>query len=327
MTPFSGEPTDDDHVLAGPITAVRRFSRFYTRQLGLLEDSLLHSGFSLTEARVLYELATRSNLTATDLIRELGIDAGYLSRLLKRFEERDLISRWTTPEDARQSRLRLTDAGRRAFRPLDRASREQVMAMISHLEPTDVARLVGAMQTIEGLMGAPAPSTGALTIRPYHLGDIGWIIHRHGVLYEQEYGWDRSFELLVAEILTGIGKTFDPAYEGSWIAERDGSIAGSAFVVRVADTVAKLRLLYVEPAVRGSGLGRKLVDSCIGFAREKGYQTLTLWTNDVLLPARRIYQAAGFVLVSGEPVHAFGKDMVSETWELALQASPLSTAS
>ncbi|HBK04776.1 MAG TPA: MarR family transcriptional regulator [Acetobacteraceae bacterium] len=304
--------------MAAPIAAVRRFSRYYTRQIGLLDEGLLKSGYSLTEARVLYELATRRGLTATDLCRDLGIDPGYLSRLLKKFEERDLISRWASPEDARQSRLRLTEAGRVAFRPLDRASREQVMAMIGHLPSADITRLLRAMQAIETLMGEPLPAPGPVTIRGFGLGDVGWITHRHGILYAKEYGWDQTFEILVAEILAALATTFDPQREGSWIAERDGAVIGSAFVVCVSDTVAKLRLLYVEPEARGLGLGRQLVDACIGFAREKGYRTLTLWTNDVLIPARRIYQAAGFTMVSGEPVHAFGKDMVSETWELAL---------
>lgn len=304
--------------MAAPIAAVRRFSRFYTRQIGLLDEGLLKSGFSLTEARVLYELATRATLTATDLCHDLGIDPGYLSRLLKKFEERELISRWASPDDARQSRLRLTEAGRIAFRPLDRASREQAMTMIDHLPPADITRLLRAMQAIETLMGEPAPTPGPVILRGHGLGDIGWITHRHGILYGQEYGWDQTFEILVAEILAALVTTFDPEREGSWVAERDGAAIGSVFVVRVSDTVGKLRLLYVEPGARGSGLGRRLVDACIGFAREKGYRTLTLWTNDVLVPARRIYRAAGFTRVSGEPVHAFGKDMVSETWELAL---------
>lgn len=304
--------------MAAPVAAVRRFNRFYTRQLGLLDEGLLKSGFSLTEARVLFELATQRGPTATDLCCDLGIDPGYLSRLLKKFEDRNLISRWTAPEDARQSRLRLTEAGRLAFRPLDRASREQVMALLGHLPAADITRLVRAMQAIETLIGEPAPAPGPVTFRGLGLGDVGWITHRHGILYAREYGWDQTFEILVAEILAGLVKTFDPQREGSWIAERDGAVIGSVFVVRLSETVAKLRLLYVEPTARGIGLGRQLVDTCIGFAREKGYRTLTLWTNDVLIPARRIYQAAGFTMVSGEPVHAFGKDMVSETWELAL---------
>jgi DNA-binding MarR family transcriptional regulator/GNAT superfamily N-acetyltransferase len=304
--------------MAEPVAAVRRFSRFYTRQLGLLEEGLLKSDFSLTEVRVLYELATRRELTATDLSRGLGIDPGYLSRLLKKFEDRELISRSTVPGDARQAQLRLTEAGREAFRPLDSASRQQVLAMIGHLPPIDRSRLAQAMRTIEELMNEPPPTPGAVILRPHALGDVGWITHRHGVLYAQEYGWDHTFEILVAEILAGLAKSFDPTREGSWVAERDGAVVGSVFVVRESDTVAKLRLLYVEPTARGLGLGRQLVNACITFARQKGYRKLTLWTNDVLVPARRIYQAAGFVLVSAEPVHAFGQDMVSEIWDMAL---------
>lgn len=304
--------------MAEPVAAVRRFSRFYTRQLGLLEEGLLKSDFSLTEVRVLYELATRQELTATDLSRGLGIDPGYLSRLLKKFEDRELISRQTAPGDARQSRLHLTEAGREAFRPLDSASRQQVLAMIGHLPPTDRSRLTQAMQTIEALMNEPPPAPGSVILRPHALGDVGWITYRHAVLYAQEYGWDHTFEILVAEILAALAKSFDPVREGSWVAERDGAVIGSVFLVRESDTVAKLRLLYVEPTARGLGLGHQLVNTCITFAREKGYRKLTLWTNDVLVPARRIYQAAGFVLVSAEPVHAFGQDMVSEIWDLAL---------
>jgi DNA-binding MarR family transcriptional regulator/GNAT superfamily N-acetyltransferase len=303
---------------ADPVAAVRRFSRFYTRQLGLLDAGLLKSPFSLTEARVLFELATRPGLTATDLSRDLGIDPGYLSRLLKSFEKRDLMTRAVSADDGRQALLHLTEAGRAAFAGLDRASRGQVLGMIGKLRPTEADRLVQAMQTVEHLMGEAKPRADQVVLRPHRLGDIGWITHRQAVLYAQEYGWDGTYEILAAEILAGIVRNFDPEREGSWIAERNGSVVGSVFVVRGSDTVAKLRLLYVEPAARGLGLGRRLVDACIGFAREKRYQTLTLWTNDVLLPARRIYQAAGFTCVAREPHHSFGKDLVGETWNLTL---------
>jgi DNA-binding MarR family transcriptional regulator/GNAT superfamily N-acetyltransferase len=304
------------NAMAGPVAAVRRFSRFYTRQLGLLDEGLLQSTFSLTEARVLYELATRPSLTATRLSRDLGIDPGYLSRLLKDFERHGFVTRSAAPGDGRRALLQLTDSGRAAFEPLDKASRRQVVAMISRLMPAETARLVQAMQTIEHLMGKP-PSDPVL-LRQHRLGDIGWIAHRQAVLYAQEYGWDETYEILAAEILAGIVRTFDPEWERSWIAERDGAAIGSVFVVRGTQTVAKLRLLYVEPAARGQGLGRRLVDACIGFARERRYRTLSLWTNDVLLPARRIYQAAGFTCVAREPHHSFGKDLVGETWELTL---------
>ncbi|HEX3574753.1 MAG TPA: helix-turn-helix domain-containing GNAT family N-acetyltransferase [Rhodopila sp.] len=301
-----------------PVAAIRRFSRFYTRQLGLLDAGLLKSPFSLTEARVLFELATSPGLTAADLSRDVGIDPGYLSRLLKGFEKRGLITRAVSADDGRQALLRLTQAGQAAFAGLDQASRCQVVGMIGKLMPAEADRLVQAMQTVQHLLGEAEPSADPVVLRSHRLGDIGWIAHRQAVLYAQEYGWDQSYEILAAEILAGIVRNFDPQREASWIAERNGSTVGSVFVVRGSDAVAKLRLLYVEPAARGLGLGRRLVDTCVGFAREKGYRTLTLWTNDVLLPARRIYQAAGFSCVAREPHHSFGKDLVGETWNLAL---------
>ncbi len=304
--------------MTGPVAAVRRFSRFYTRQLGLLDEGLLNSAFSLTEARVLYELANRPTLTATELSRDLGIDPGYLSRVLKEFERRGLIARAPSPGDGRLALLQLTESGRTAFEPLDRASRHQILAMIRNLMPAEAARLVQAMQTIEHLMGKPVSSRDPITLRQHRVGDIGWIAHRQAVLYAQEYGWDGTYEILAAEILAGIVKTFDPNRERSWIAEREGAVIGSVFVVRGSETVAKLRLLYVEPAARGLGLGRRLVDACIDFSRERGYRTLSLWTNDVLLPARRIYQTAGFACVAREPHHSFGQDLIGETWELTL---------
>jgi DNA-binding MarR family transcriptional regulator/GNAT superfamily N-acetyltransferase len=303
---------------ADPVAAVRQFSRFYTRQLGLLDAGLLKSPFSLTEARILFELATNPGLTATDLSRDLGIDPGYLSRLLKGFEKRNLMTRAVSADDGRQALLGLTESGRAAFAELDQASRRQILGMIGKLMPKEADRLVQAMQAVEHLMGEAEPSADPVVLRPHRLGDIGWIAHRQAVLYAQEYGWDETYEILAAEILAGIVRNFDPEREASWIAERNGSVIASVFVVRGSDTVAKLRLLYVEPSARGLGLGRRLVDTCIGFARDKGYRTLTLWTNDVLLPARRIYQAAGFTCLAREPHHSFGKDLVGETWNLAL---------
>lgn len=313
--------------LAVPVAAVRQFSRFYTRQLGLLDAGLLKSAFSLTEGRLLYELGTRPTATATELNRDLGIDPGYLSRLLKSFEQRGLVTRSASPEDGRQALLQLTTSGRAAFEALDQASRRQVLTMLDRMPQPDTARLVQAMRTVEHLMGETGEAANPVTLRPHRLGDIGWITHRQAVLYAQEYGWDPTYEILAAEILAAFVRAFDADREASWIAERAGETVGSVFVVRASETVAKLRLLYVEPSARGLGLGRRLVDECIAFARHKGYRTLTLWTNDVLVPARRIYQAAGFTCVAREPHHSFGKDLVGETWELALQASPVSTAS
>ncbi len=305
---------------ADAVVAVRRFSRFYTRQLGLLAEGLLHSDFSLTEARVLYELAHRDPVTATDLCRDLGIDAGYLSRILKAFEQRGLISRSASPSDGRQMQLALTAEGRLAFEPLDQASQQEVLEMISPLDPQETANLVAAMRTVERLMGGTAPGAAAIILRPHRLGDLGWIVRRQAMLYAREYGWDATYEALAAEILAKFVKCHDPAKERGWIAEHQGEVVGSAYVMRATESVAKLRLLYVEPSARGIGLGRRLVDACIAFAREKGYRTLTLWTNDVLIPARRIYQQAGFTCVAAEPHHSFGKHLVGETWELPLIA-------
>jgi DNA-binding MarR family transcriptional regulator/GNAT superfamily N-acetyltransferase len=303
---------------AEAIAAVRRFSRFYTRQLGLLGEGLPKSDFSLTETRVLYELAHREAPTATVLCRDLGLDPGYLSRMLKTFDQRGLITRSTSPRDARQTLLALTQTGQAAFAPLDRASQEDVRAMIGGLAPVDAANLVEAMRTVEHLIGAAQPSTAPIILRPYRLGDIGWIAHRQAILYAQEYGWDETYEALAAEILAAFVNGNDPRTERGWIAERDGTIMGSVFLMRASETVAKLRLLYAEPAVRGHGLGRRLVDTCIQFARDNNYRTLTLWTNYVLLPARRIYQQAGFTKVASKLHRSFGKDLIGETWELAL---------
>ena len=303
---------------ADTIAAVRRFSRFYTRQLGLLGDGLLKSDFSMTEERVLYELAHRAVPIATDICRDLGLDAGYLSRILKTFELRGLIVRTVSTDDGRRTQLTMTQAGRAAFETLDRASQEDVRAIIGRLTPEQAVALNQAMRTIEDLMATPGPMTAPITLRPYRLGDLGWIVHRQTILYALEYGWDATYEALAAEILAGFVKEHDPERERGWIAEREGQVLGSVFVMRGSEAVAKLRLLYLERAARGLGLGRRLVDICIAFAREKGYRTLTLWTNDVLVPARRIYQQAGFRCVAAEAHHSFGKDMVGETWELTL---------
>lgn len=300
------------------IDAVRAFNRFYTRQIGLLEEGLLKSDFSLTEARVLYELAHRDGLTATDLGRDLGLDAGYLSRLLKKFEERDLVERATIEADARRSSIALTKAGRQAFAPLNQGSHEQVATLLERLSAAEQDRLVRAMQTVQRLLGGSAEPKIPYMLRSLQVGDIGWIIHRQGLLYAQEYGWDETYEALVAEILGAFVKSFDPKWERSWIAEREGEVVGSVFVVHQSDEVAKLRLLYVEPSARGLGIGRRLVEECIGFARTKGYRTLTLWTNDVLTSARRIYEAAGFKLTDEERHHSFGKDLVGQNWNLEL---------
>lgn len=299
--------------------AIRDFNRFYTRQIGLLDQGFLGSPFTLTEVRVLYELAHRDNPTATEIARELSLDPGYLSRLLKKLERQGHLRRGRDAEDGRQRPLRLTQAGRRVFEGLDRESGKQISTMIAALGPGQVGELVDSMQTVRRLLQADTLEA-AYSVRPLRIGDIGWIIHRQGLLYAQEYGWDVTYEGLVAEILGRFVKEFDPANENAWVAERNGAIVGSVFLVRESATVAKLRLLYVEPSARGLGIGRHLVDACVAFARDKGYRTLRLWTNDILVSARRIYQAAGFRLVQEERHHSFGKDLVGQTWELALSS-------
>ncbi|MER9577135.1 bifunctional helix-turn-helix transcriptional regulator/GNAT family N-acetyltransferase [Mesorhizobium sp. M0189] len=300
------------------IDAVRAFNRFYTRQIGLLDEGLLKSTFSLTEARVLYELAHRDGLTATDLGRDLGLDPGYLSRLLKKFEERHLVERATIEADARRSSIALTKAGRQTFAPLNQGSHDQVAALLDRLSVPEQDRLVKAMQTVQRLLGATAEPNIPYTLRPLQVGHIGWIIHRQGLLYAQEYGWDETYEALVAEILGTFVKSFDPKWERSWIAERESEVVGSVFVVRQSDAVAKLRLLYVEPSARGLGIGKRLVEECIGFCRATGYRTLTLWTNDVLAAARHIYESVGFKLTNEEFHHSFGRDLVGQNWNLEL---------
>jgi DNA-binding MarR family transcriptional regulator/N-acetylglutamate synthase-like GNAT family acetyltransferase len=300
------------------IESIRHFNRFYTRLLGLLDEGLLKSEVSLSEARVLYELAHRDGLTASQLCRELGLDPGYLSRILKQFEARGMLIREPSTDDARQVALTLSGAGRAGFELLNRASHEQIAALIGGLGVNERSELLKAMRTVEMLLGErPGPAVPYI-LRPHHIGDMGWIAHRQGILYNLEYGWDETFEALVAEIAGTFVKNFNPRRERCWIAERDGEVVGSVFLVSQSDTVGKLRLLYVEPAARGLGIGRRLVDECIRTALEKHYKTLTLWTNDVLVSARRIYQAAGFKLIEEERHHSFGKDLVGQNWSLEL---------
>jgi len=299
------------------ITAVRRFNRFYTRRIGVLDESHLGSGFSLAEGRVLFELAHRTGVSASELTRDLGLDPGYLSRILKRFEAKGLVRRATAEGDARRAVLELTEAGRAAFEPLNDASSRDVAAILERLPQPKRTAVVDAMTTIESALEGEAQS-GGVTLRALAVGDIGWITHRQGILYAEEYGWDGSYEALVAEILAGFVQNFDPARENAWIAERDGEILGSVFLVRKSEEIAELRLLYVEKSARGLGLGKRLVDECIAFARAKGYRTMTLWTQSNLGAARAIYERAGFKVVATEKHRSFGKDLVGETWELRL---------
>jgi DNA-binding MarR family transcriptional regulator/GNAT superfamily N-acetyltransferase len=309
------EPIDTDD-----IDSVRAFNRFYTRQAGLLDQGLLGSEYTLTEARVLYELAHRESCTATEITRDLGLDPGYLSRIFKKLQRARLIERQRSADDRRHSFVVLTVRGRAAFEPLDRAARADVDAMLKPMSGPQRRELISAMKTVHRVLRPDVPTQPAMAcrLRPLQVGDIGWITRRQGLLYAQEYGWDGTYEALVAEILSGFMKSFDPAAEQAWIAELDGTIAGSVFLVRGSSTVARLRLLYVEPHTRGLGIGRRLVAACIDSARAKGYRKLTLWTNSVLVSARRIYEAAGFELLKEEPHHSFGKDLIGQTWELVL---------
>jgi DNA-binding MarR family transcriptional regulator/predicted GNAT family acetyltransferase len=306
----------DANTVEDRIAAVRRFSRHYTRVIGVLQEGLLQSAFSLTEARVLYELAHRPGLTATTLGRELGVDAGYLSRILAGFAERGLLERRTDAADRRQSTLRLTAAGEAAFAPLDARSRAEIAALLAAMPEPVQHELVAAMSRIETLLNAVTPS--AWRLRGPQVGDIGWVVERHGALYAAEYGFDARFEALVAQVAGAFLGHNDPARERCWIAERDGARLGSVFLVRTDDELAKLRLLLVEPAARGLGIGKQLVAECIGFARASGYKRITLWTNDVLVAARAIYQKAGFRLVSSKAHAMFGPSIVGEDWELVL---------
>lgn len=290
---------------------VRRFNRFYTRQIGVLHEHLLGSEFSLTEVRILYELANRPSLTATDLCRELGLDAGYLSRVIAGFVRKGLIAKTRSAADARVAELRLTEQGRDTFAPLNDTSRREVQAMLARLSAPEQHQLIDAMGQIQSLLNESAPS---YLLRDPQPGDMGWIVHRHGALYAQEYGWTSEFEALVAEIVAKYLREYDPKSEHCWIAEKDGKIAGSIFVVRHDEHTAKLRLLYVEPSARGLGIGHRLVEECLRFARQAGYQKMILWTNSVLTDARRIYEKAGFELIEEEAHHSFGKDLIGQTW-------------
>lgn len=300
------------------ITAVRRFNRFYTRQIGALREGLLHSPYSLTESRILFELAQRDDLTASDICRELGLDAGYLSRMLARLEEAGLIDKVRSESDGRQRLLRLTLEGNAAFAVLNERSREEVTDLLNDLHEEQQVQLLKAMQTIESTLNKSFKFSEPFFLRAHEPGDMGWVTHRHGVLYAQQYGWDEHFEALVAQIVADFITHFKPARERCWIAEMNGEIVGSVFVVQVSETIAKLRLLLVEPRARGLGLGSRLVEECIRFARRSGYAKMVLWTQSVLVEARHIYQKAGFTLVEQGAHHSFGHDLTEETWELLL---------
>jgi len=302
------------------IAQVRAFNRFHTRLVGALNEHMLASGYSLPQIRVLYEVATAPSAappSASDLARRLQMDTGYLSRVLAGLEGDGLIRREPTQGNARRLALVPTEAGRAAYAGLDRASAAEVAALLAPLGEAERRQLVGAMATLRRLLG-DAPAAGTVVLREPEPGDLGWVVHRQTRLYAAEYGWDGSFEGLAAEIAGRFVTEFRPGLERGWIAERDGEILGSVLVVRQDEETAKLRLLYVEPAARGTGLGRQLVEQCLRFARAAGYARMVLWTNDVLVAARRVYEAAGFALVGEEAHHSFGKDLVGQTWEKRL---------
>ncbi|MGJ7514414.1 bifunctional helix-turn-helix transcriptional regulator/GNAT family N-acetyltransferase [Pseudomonas baetica] len=290
---------------------VRRFNRFYTHQIGVLQEHLLQSEFSLTETRILYELASRGDLTSADLRQMLSLDAGYMSRMTSGFEKKGLIQKVRSATDARASQLHITDLGRSVLAPLEKRSREEVIAMLERLSEPQQHQLIAAMKLIENLLGERESS---YLLRDPQPGDMGKVVQQQAALYTREYGWNGEFEALVAEIVSRYLREFDPATDRCWIAEKNGEVIGSVFVVRHDETTAKLRMLYVDASARGLGIGQRLVEECLRFARQAGYKKIVLWTMSVLTDARKLYQKAGFELVEEEQTHSFGKDLVSQTW-------------
>lgn len=301
------------------VAELRRFNRFYTQKIGVLEEGLLDSAFSLTEARVLYEMAfCAEEHTAARLGKQLALDRGYLSRILRGFERRGLICRTPSTADRRLTLLALTPQGRSALADLDRRSQAVTGTLLSRLSEEEQQRLAAATGAVERLLGDRSETGAAYLLRPHRAGDIGWIISRHGALYAQEFGWDIEFEALVAEIAAKFVRDFNPRRECCWIAEKEGENVGSVVLVEDNEVTAKLRLLLVEPNARGCGIGARLVQECLRFARQSHYKKVTLWTNSILVAARHIYESAGFQLVDAQPHHSFGQDLIGETWELVL---------
>ena len=316
-------PLDERHMKmvqtpARSIESVRSFNRFYTRKIGLLQEGLLKSPFSLTQARVIYEIAHHEQTTATQLCQELEFDPGYLSRILKGLQRHGLVDRRVSRQDARQYHLSLTEKGLEAFAGLDTASRRQIDAMLNELSPEEQHRLTAAMGTIESLLGARSGDKPPYLLRPHQPGDMGWVVQQHGIIYNREYGWTEEFEALVAEIVARFIRSYDPVKERCWIAEKDGENVGSAFVIKKSPKTAQLRLLQVDPRARGYGIGKRLVYECTRFARQAGYKKIVLWTNSILHAARHIYEQEGYHLVAEEPHHSFGHDLVGQNWELKL---------
>jgi DNA-binding MarR family transcriptional regulator/GNAT superfamily N-acetyltransferase len=311
--------TPSSTIDAAAVKAIRQFNRFYTRRIGAL-DPYLGSPMSLTDVRVLYELAHRETAVASEIGRDLGLDAGYMSRILRRFETEGWLTREPHPRDARQSVLRLTEAGHAAFAPLQQKSRDEAAALLAPLAPAQRLQLVQAMGTMQSLLDPEAapPRPQAAVLRDPAPGDMGWVVQQHGEIYAREYGWNSEFEALVAGIASEFLLKFQPEWERGWIAELQGERVGAVFVVRKSPTVAQLRMLILAPGARGLGLGGKLVDECIAFARLKGYRKMVLWTNSCLLAARGIYEKRGFKLAESEPHASYGKQLVGETWEMKL---------
>jgi DNA-binding MarR family transcriptional regulator/N-acetylglutamate synthase-like GNAT family acetyltransferase len=303
--------------MTAQVEAVRQFNRFFTQRIGVLDESLLASDFSLTQARVLFEIGTRKTCTAGDLIAALGLDPGYLSRILQEFADSSFVTRKQSPDDGRRTNLSLTRKGQKEFAELDHRSRRLIGELIDALSAPQRARLLNSMQVLqETLSSAPSSREPTVTIRPYRVGDVGWAIERHGQLYADEYGWNEEFEALVAKLFAKFATQHDSASEQFWVAEIDGERGGCVFVVRSEkDTnAAQLRCLLVDPKARGFGVGRRLVDECIRFSKSAGYRRIILWTNDILVSARRIYQAAGFSLIEQTPHRSFGHDLVGQFW-------------
>ncbi|WP_050421992.1 bifunctional helix-turn-helix transcriptional regulator/GNAT family N-acetyltransferase [Bradyrhizobium tropiciagri] len=307
-----------DTALESQVAAVRGFSRFYTRKLGIIEPKLLHSPFTLQEARIIYELAHRDHCIATDLVRDLDLDAGFVSRTLAALQRRQIVTRKPSKADKRVNEVALTAKGRATAADLDTRSRDEVAALLMQIDSNHRAAVVHAMSTIEQALEPTMQKPTGFLLRSHRVGDMGWVVSRQGQAYAAEYGWDISYEALVAEICAQFLRSFDPVREHCWIAEVDGEPVGSIFLVNGGDGIAKLRLLLVEEKARGLGVGRALVEQCIRTAREKGYKKMTLWTQSILVAARGIYARAGFQRVKEEKHHSFGADLVGETWELEL---------
>ena len=305
-------------MIADDVAVFRRFNRMYTRFLGTLDEHLLDSPFSLAQARALYEIANRNSPRAKEIADELGMDAGYLSRILGKFETEGLLKRTTSKQDARHAELTLTAQGRSAFRKLNALSESQGRTVLERMPPTARSQFIYSLQTVDRILNETGDASPSCVLRPHRIGDMGWVVHREGIVYAEEYGWDETFEALVARIVDAFITNFDSKCERCWIAETDGQSVGHVFLVKHPDDphTAKLRLLFVEPSARGLGLGHALVNECVQFARTAGYKKIVLWTQSILVAAHRIYDKAEFHLVKEEPHHSFGKDLIGQTWEL-----------